>query len=203
MMDHTLRRVKDVVYTPLARQMGKSVHPIPVTLIAGAVGIFSAIAGWQGASLAGLLLWWANRALDGLDGAIARANGTQTDLGGYIDTMMDFTIYSIIPFGLALRAPSLELLAALAFMLVSFYINAGSFLYLSAVLESRSQGAQQRRELTSVTMPGGLIEGAEAILFYSLFFLFTDSLAALYLILGVLVIFTTLQRIVWASRNLR
>lgn len=202
MMDNALRRVKDEVYRPVARQVGKSVSPITITLIAGCVGVFAALAGWQGMYTTGLALWLANRALDGLDGAVARATGTQSDLGGYLDQMIDFAIYTLIPIGLVMHAPSIELLAALALLLGTFYVNAGAFLYLSAILERRNAGATQRNELTSIHMPKGVIEGAEAMLFYSLFFLFPQALGLLFLILSSLVIVTTLQHVIWASRNL-
>lgn len=44
-------------------------------------------------------------------------------------------------------------------MLGAFYINAGAFLYLSAILERCDMGAKQRGELTTIHMPSGLIEG--------------------------------------------
>lgn len=202
MMDDALRRVKDVIYLPVARQVGKSSHPLTITLLAGGIGMLSAVAGWQGFYFLGLCLWLINRLLDGLDGAVARATGTQSDFGGYIDMLVDFAMYTMIPFGLALGQPSLGLFTAMAFLLGTFYVNAGAFLYLSSILEQRRQGAKQRGELTTIAMPKGLIEGTEAIIFYSLFFLFPQSLEFLFVLLGTLVILTSLQHVRWASRNL-
>jgi phosphatidylglycerophosphate synthase len=202
MMDNSLRQVKDGMFSPVVRQIGVNISPLVITLAAGGVGLLAAYTGWQGIYLVGLGLWLANRALDGLDGAVARATGRQSDLGGYADQLVDFVVYAVIPLGLVMRQPSLELLTALAFMLGTFYVNSVSFLYLAAILERRGQGARPRGELTSVTMPRGLIEGAETIVAYSLFFLFPHALALLFLVFGSLVIFTTLQRIVWAYHNL-
>lgn len=203
MMDDALRRVKDVVYQPVAQQVGKSIDPITITLAGGGVGVLAALAGWQGHYTLGLVLWLLNRALDGLDGAVARATGKQSDLGGYIDTLVDFAMYTIIPLGLALSVRDADVLVALAFMLGTFYINAGAFLYLSAILERRSMGAKQRGELTTIHMPHGLIEGGEAIIFYSLFFLLPQALGLLFVILGILVVATTLQHVLWAARHLK
>lgn len=203
MMDDALRRVKDVVYQPVAQQVGKSIDPITITLLAGGVGLGAALAGWQGHYALGLVLWLLNRALDGLDGAVARATGQQSDLGGYIDTLVDFTMYTVIPLGLALSVRDADVLVALAFMLGTFYINAGAFLYLSAIRERRSLGAQQRGELTTIHMPRGLIEGVESIIFFILFFLLPHALGPLFIIMGVLVIVTTLQHVVWAARHLK
>lgn len=202
MIDSKLRQAKELILTPAAHWVGSKVDPNAVTLIAGVVGVFAALAAWQGQLGLGLGLWLLNRTLDGLDGTLARIYRKQSDLGAYADILIDFAVYFVIPFGLALRMPSLELFMALIFMLGAFYVNAASYLYLAALLERRRQGAAARGELTSITMPGGLIEGAEAVVFYSLFFLFHQHLTFLFALLGLLVVVTTLQRWVWAQRHL-
>ncbi len=202
MIDAVLRQAKDVVLTPTARHLGKRLSPMTITLVGAGIGVLAALAGLQGNYALGLGLWLLNRTLDGLDGTFARVSGQQSDLGGYIDTMVDFAMYTIIPLGLALRHPSIDVLIPLAILLGTFYINAAAFLYLSAILERRKLGAKQQGELTSITMPRGLIEGTEAVVFYSLFFLFPNALPVLFLFLGSMVIITTLQHVVWAVRNL-
>ena len=202
MMDHALRKVKDDMYLPIAREVGKSFSPLTITLAAGLVGVGAALAGCQGQFTLGLALWLFNRILDGLDGAVARATGRQSDFGGFLDTLVDFTLYTIIPVGLALRDPQLPILFALIYFLGACYINAGAFLYLSAILERRNLGAKKRGELTSVHMPRGIIEGTEAILFFSAFFLFPNSLVFLFALLATLVLATAARHLVWAARNL-
>lgn len=202
MIDTVLRQAKDVVLTPTARHLSKNMSPMTITLVGAGIGVLAALAGLQGNYALGLGLWLLNRTLDGLDGTFARVSGQQSDLGGYIDTMVDFAMYTIIPIGLALRHPTVDVLIPLVFLLGTFYINAAAFLYLSAILERRKLGAKQQGELTSITMPRGLIEGTEAVVFYSLFFLFPNALTVLFLLLGSLVIITTLQHVVWAVRNL-
>jgi phosphatidylglycerophosphate synthase len=203
MMDHALRKVKDDLFLPVAREVGKSLSPLTITLAAGVVGIGAAVAAWQGAYGLGLALWLFNRVLDGLDGAVARVTGQQSDFGGLLDTLVDFTLYAIIPLGLVLHAPTLEKLLALGVMLTTFYINAGAFLYLSAILERRNQGAKATGELTTIHMPRGIIEGAEAILFYCAFFLFPDALVLLFTLLAALVMATAMRHLVWAALRLR
>ena len=200
MMDVVLRPVKDAMLRPIAQNLGDSISPTTITLIAGGVGVLAALAGWRGEYTLGLILWWTNRFLDGLDGALARESGKQSELGGYIDTLIDFAMYTIIPVGLAMREPSIPLLATLVFLLGTFYVNAAAFLYLSAILIQRKQS--QPDQLTSVAMPRGLVEGTEAIIIFTLFFLFPEVLGVLFTILGVLVIATTFQHIIWAVRNL-
>ena len=38
-----------------------------------------------------------NRILDGFDGMYARKTGRTTEFGGYLDIIVDFTIYGLIP----------------------------------------------------------------------------------------------------------
>ena len=203
MMDGVLRQAKEKFLLPTAQRLGHRVNPTTLTLLAGIAGGLAAVAAWQGNNLLGLGLWWLNRTLDGLDGTVARVSGQQSDWGGYLDIVLDFFVYTVIPFGLILRQPSLEGLIVLAFVFGMFYINAGAYLYLAALLERREQGAQQRGELTSITMPGGVIEGTEAVIFFSLFFLLPEWFIPLLLVLGVLVAVSAIQRLVWAARHLR
>jgi hypothetical protein len=51
-------------------------------------------------------------------------------------------------------------------------------------------------------MPTGLIEGAETIVFYIAFYLFSVYLAPLFWLMAVLVVITAGQRLVWAYRHL-
>ena len=52
-------------------------------------------------------------------------------------------------------------------------------------------------------MPPGLIEGAETIAFYTLFFLLPGQVAWLFGVMALLVFFTAGQRIWWAYRHVR
>lgn len=202
MIDDMMRKTKDVVLEPVVKLIGDNISPMAITLSAGAIGLIAALAGWQGSYTIGLVFWLGNRFLDGLDGAVARARGKQSDFGGYIDTLVDFAMYTIIPFGLVMHDPQMDRLIVLAFLFGTFYINAAAFLYLSAILERRNQGAKQGGELTSITMPRGIIEGTEAIIIFCLFFLLPKHLTLLLGILGILVIATTVQHIIWSMRNL-
>ena len=150
-----------------------------------------------------LALWLINRFLDGLDGELARMCELESDLGGYFDIMADLAVYTLIPLGLAFYVGTPAAWLALAVMLAVFYVNAGSWMYLAALLEKRRQGALARGEVTSITMPAGLIEGAETIVFYCLFLLLPQFIVPLFVLLASLVVLTTLQRLVWAYRYLR
>ena len=88
-------------------------------------------------------------------------------------------------------------------LLGSFYLNTMSWAYLSALLEKRGRGAARSNERTSITMPSGLIEGSETIVCYSLFLAWPARSVPLFWIMAGLVAVNVIQRVVWASRNLR
>ena len=192
--------------------------PNAVTLLSLLLGIVSALLLWYGAVGWAFLLWILNRLTDGIDGAVARLTGRTSDLGGYLDIVADFVVYSALPIAFVMRSgpggigglsgtalqqaifdPPFLVPAALVLLAV-FYVNAASWMYLSAILEKR--GRQREGELTSVTMPEGVIGGAETFGFFTLFFLLPMYLAHLFWIMAILTLFTALQRIVWALRNL-
>jgi len=201
MFDHTLRVYKDDLLRPFAMQL-KRVSPNTITVLAMAVGLAAASAAafqWYGAALG---LWLLNRLLDGLDGMVARAHDRQSDFGGYLDIVLDFVVYAAVPVGLYWGNQTNLNALALAFLLSSFYINAASWLYLSAILEKRSAGSHARGELTAITIPNGLVGGAETILFFCLFLIWPGGLFWLFSAMSAMVLLGVGQRLRWARRNL-
>lgn len=203
MIDKALRAPKETLLTPLVRGPMRRIHPNTVTIAAAVVGLAAAIAAWQGAYLFALGLWALNRVLDGLDGTLARLTGQQSDFGAYLDIILDHLVYIALPLGLALAVGTSVAYLALALLLASFYLNGASWMYLAALLEKRNAGAVARGELTSVTMPTGLVEGAETIVLYTLFLLFPGALVPIFLLMAGLVLITVGQRLIWAVRHLK
>ena len=201
MLDHRLRVYKDVVLRPLAARL-ENISPNQITVLAALVGLAAAGAATIPAYGLALALWLVNRVLDGLDGMVARRCKRQSDFGGYLDIVLDFAVYAAVPIGLYLGAPGYGTGVALIALLGAFYINAVSWLYLSAILEKRQAGAGTRGELTAVTMPSRLIGGTETILFYVAFLIWPGQLWWLFSAMAGLVMVTIGQRLWWASRNL-
>ena len=132
---------------------------------------------------------------------MARMGGLQSDLGGYLDIVVDFVSYAIIPVGLALGVQhSKAAIFSLIFLLCTYYINAASWMYLAAILEKRQLA--QGDKLTTIAMPAGIIGGTETIVFYCAFILFPAYLVWLFSVMGLLIVVTILQRVVWATRHL-
>ena len=201
MRDDVLRETKDRLLAPLAGRAGSRINPNWLSFAAMLVGMTAALAAWQQLYWPGLALWIANRVLDGLDGTIARMHNKQSDFGGYWDLMLDYVVYLAVPIGLVAGAPSPETLWAWGLLVSAYVINLASWSVLAALQEKRR--AESAGRLTSIEMPGGLIEGTETIIFYALFFLLPGYLPFLFVVMAVLVLFTAGQRVWWAARHLR
>lgn len=206
MLDKILRSPKEKVLGSLTHLPLQFIHPTTITSIGLGCGLVAGITISQGWYVWGLSLWVVNRILDGLDGTIARLYNKQSDLGAYLDILADFVVYAVIPLSLALSLDSSidasAVYLSLAFLFACFYINSASWMYLSALLEKRQQGAIAQGELTTITMPGGLIEGTETILFYCLFLLFPHALVIEFVLMGICVLITACQRLIWALKHL-
>ena len=200
MYDHLLRVPKKVIYQPLARALLVSANVLTaVGLILGLAAAACCCFGWWSYALA---FWLANRFFDGLDGEVARATNTQSDLGGYLDILADLIVYAFIPLGIAAYYNSTFTWLALALMLSSFYLNVGSWMYLSSILEKRGQGAESNQEITTVAMPKGLIEGAETVVFFTLFLLLPGCAGTLFALFAILTFLGAFLRVKWAAKTL-
>jgi len=202
MFDHWLRMLKDRLFEPIAPALGRWVHPNAISLLALLAGLAAALLASQGRAAPALAAWLVNRLLDGLDGSVARAAGAQTDFGGYLDLLLDFVVYAAVPVGVVLGYPSEAAWRAGLFLLASFFVNAASWMYLAAILERRNLGAAATGERTTVTMPPGIVAGAETVVFYSLFLLVPAWAPALFWLMGSLVWLNVVLRLAWAWRRI-
>jgi phosphatidylglycerophosphate synthase len=200
--DEFLRALKDRLLAPVAQLLGPKVPPGLVTLCAGCAGLAAAAFLTRRQDGAALGCWITSRILDGLDGALARRYGRTTDLGAYLDILLDFTVYAAIPLGLVAGRPSGPAYLALSLLLATFYVNTASWMYLSALLERRGQGAAMTGEATAITMPAALVAGTETILFFGAFMLWPERAVPLMLLMAALVGIGIAQRVVWAARRL-
>ena len=198
MFDRYLRGIKDRWLAPLARMLGPGISPTTITWVAFGAGLGSAAAVLAGAMAWGLFLWIANRLLDGLDGTHARVHGRESQFGAYLDIVLDFVVYAAIPIAIAARQGTQAMAFAGLLLVASFYVNAASWMYLAAILEQRHEGAAARGEPTAVTMPPGLIGGAETVGFYVAFFLWPAYQAWLFQTMAALVFVNVVLRLNWA-----
>lgn len=198
MLDSRLRTrfvapVADRLARPLAR-LNVSAGAVTATGLAAGVGacVTAALGFWWAA----LALWLANRALDGLDGPLARLVGP-TDLGGYLDLAADLAVYAGFIVAVAVAVPDARL--ACAALLAAYYVNAGAWLSYSALAERKRLAGGDDRSLRFVP---GLAEGGETFLVYVLLCLMPGHAAVIAWAFAALVIASALQRVVLGARTL-
>ncbi len=163
MLDAKLRPLIDPPLNALGRALaGAGVTANALTFTGLALGLAGAAAiafghiGW------GLALILANRLLDGLDGAVARARGP-SDLGGYFDIVADFAFYVSIPLGFGILSPANTLPALV--LVASFVLTGVSFLAF-AVIAGKRGATTEAHGKKSFFYSTGLAEGTETILVF-------------------------------------
>jgi phosphatidylglycerophosphate synthase len=197
MFDSYLRSQKDRIATPIARRL-KFISPNMASVFGALIALASAYFAFRQIYFWGLALWLLSRALDGLDGLLARLHNKQSDFGGYLDIMLDFVAYAAVPLGFGLGAASQNVWLALAVLLSSYYVNSASWMYLAAILEKRAARARDSETTTSIVMPTGLVGAFESIVTYSFFFLLPQYIFWIFIVFSALVFITVIQRLVWA-----
>jgi phosphatidylglycerophosphate synthase len=169
-----------------------------VTLAAFAVGVAAAVAIAFGQLWLGLVLILASRLGDGLDGAVAKVAG-RTDLGGYLDIVLDFAFYGAIPLAFVILDPAQNGVAG-AVLLAAFYANGASFLAYAVMAEKRGIETAARGA-KSLFFTTGLAEATETIAVFVAFCLFPAWFAAIAYAFAAVTAYTTLSRIVLAWRQ--
>lgn len=197
MFDTRARQIIDPPLNSLGQQIASfGVSANLVTLVGLGFGIVAAVMIAFGATYLALIPLLLGRLADGLDGAVARANG-KTDFGGYLDIVCDFLFYGLVPMAFVWMEP--QNAASGAFLLASFYFNGASFLGYAILaekhgLETKAQG------IKSLYYSNGLLEGTETIVFFVLLCLFPSAFPVLAWIFGGLCFVTAILRIWGASR---
>ena len=160
MLDAKLRPLIDPPLNSVGRVLARiGVSANMLTFSGLALGLGGAVAIAQGQLWLGLALIIANRLLDGLDGAVARAT-QPTALGGYFDIVADFAFYVSVPLGFGILA-SANTLPALV-LVASFVLTGVSFLAFAVVAAERGEETQAHGK-KSFFYSTGLAEGGETI----------------------------------------
>lgn len=149
--------------------------------------------GW---ALAAILL---NRFLDGVDGVMARSSGP-TDRGAFLDIVCDFLVYAAVPLGFALANPPQNALPA-AVLLASFIGTAATFLAFAAVAARRGDLSPNYPN-KGVYYLGGLTEGTETILAFSVACLWPQHFAIVAYVFAAACAVTTATRLYFGAKSL-
>ena len=201
MLDRHIRPFIDPPLNKLGQHvalMGLSANM--VTLTGLALGLAAGLAIVFEAFFVAILLILASRLADGLDGAVARARGV-TDFGGYLDITCDYVFYATIPLAFISLDPQAHGVVG-AFLLLSFYVNAGSFLGF-AILAEKKKMRSDARGVKSLYFTGGLLEGTETIVFFLLLCLFPGAFVPLAFGFALLCLITAVARVALAAKVFR
>ena len=212
MYDNYLRHLKDWLGTPFCRTLPSGITPNHITLaafVSGLLAVGTAALRTSQPSRWPLIFWLLNRLLDGADGTLARMRGTATALGGFLDLLGDFIIYSLIPPMLAhgqerRPADAVDPVStkvdwrAVAMLEATFHINNFVLFYISAVVAAKPHG-----ELTNVSMRPALVEGLESGLIFTAMFVWPQHLTLLCWGMSVAVILGVAQRVSFIVPSLR
>ncbi len=187
-------RLRPLIDPPLNRlgaglaRAGLSANALTLTGLA--LGIAGAGAIALGETWLGLVLVLANRLFDGLDGAVARANGP-TALGGYLDIVSDFVLYVSVPLAFGLSSPENTLPALV--LVASFVLTGVSFLAFAAIAAQReiSTEAHGRKAFYYST---GIAEGSETIVAFVMMCIWPQWFGIIAYVFAGLCALTVIQR---------
>jgi phosphatidylglycerophosphate synthase len=184
-LDHGAVRLQAVGCTPTA-----------LTALALLAGLGACVAAATGTWAAALVLWLLNRLLDGLDGPLARRRGA-TELGGLLDFVADFVIYSGFVVGVAIADRGARV--ACVVLLATYLVNNVALLSFSSLIERLRLPIGDER---SLRLPPGLAEGTETIVVYVLFCLLPGASAEIAWAFAAVVAVTAVQRVAQAASAL-
>lgn len=199
MLDGYLKPLLDPWLDRAGRALARSrISANAVTLAGFAIGAAAAAAIVSDAFVLGFLLIAASRICDGLDGAVARAT-TKTDFGGFLDIVLDFAFYGLIPFAFILHDPYENGMAG-GLLLLSFYINGASFLAFAVIAEKHGLSTQARGE-KSLYFTTGLAEASETIAVFLAFCLFPHWFPEIAVGFALVCFYTALSRVMLARAS--
>ncbi len=193
MLDNRIRQIIDPTIDRIANIISRyGVSANAVTYGGFVVGLGAATLIVFKFYILALILILISRLADGLDGAIARING-KTDIGGFLDIVLDFAFYGLIPAAFVLADPENNSIAGIV-LLFSFYINGASFLTFALMAEKRGLDDESRGP-KSILYNVGLAEATETIVTFLLFCLFPTWFSVIAYVFAAVCLYTAVVRV--------
>ena len=193
MLDRYVIKLFKPVIDPVALEIKNRGYSADQVTFAGfGLGLFAALCIVLGFYLFAVLPLLASRALDGLDGAVARA-GVATDRGAFLDIGLDFVFYASIPLAFGMANPDANALAS-ATLLAAFVGTGASFLAYAIIAEKRGLKSTDY-PTKSFYYLGGLAEGTETITCFVAMCVWPQHFAALAYFYAALCLMTTGTRL--------
>ncbi|MDJ0349928.1 CDP-alcohol phosphatidyltransferase family protein [Cryobacterium sp. PH29-G1] len=216
MFDAALRQTLDAPLRAVATALDRPwITPDRLTIAGLVVGLSSAAAAATQLWWWSLALWLLSRLFDGLDGSLARlrreraatgddgTGGTaQSQAGGFLDIIADFTVYGFTVFGVGVGATAGFGAPWWPFVLVllAYYLNGGAFLAFSSIAERTNRQIDDGRSLSFL---GRIAEGTETILVHSLWLIVPFFAWQIALAWALFVGLSAVQRMIAGYRALR
>jgi phosphatidylglycerophosphate synthase len=198
MLDATLRpRLQPGLERAAGVAVARGVGPLTFTLVGLVLGLAASVAAGSALWWVALALWLISRVFDGLDGPVARLGGRSSAFGGWADFTSDMAVYGSFVAGCAIGQPDARV--ACLVLLVTYYVNAGTLLGLSAAAEKARIAAPDDR---TFHFTRGLAEGTETIVVHALMVLVPSFMAPIAWIFSGVVLITIGQRVRLAHRML-
>ena len=169
-----------------------------ITLIGSIFGFFCFFFIIKSNFILAFLFLFLNRLFDGLDGAIARLVG-QTDLGAFYDIISDFIFYCLFP--IAFIFINIDNAYSICFLLLSFVATQSTFL-ASAWLLEKNKIFISKKNTKSFFYIGGITEGFETIICFSLMLLFNNFIDLISYCFGTLCWITFIFRFFYIRKIL-
>ena len=197
MFDRQIQNFTQKPLVAIAKIFLKLIKPNHMTILGFIFGLVMCFLVFFQFYLSALILLILNRLCDGLDGAMARLT-IPTPLGGYLDIVFDFTIYSgfVLAFGLSNSNYTI-----ISMILLFLYIGTGTTFLAKAALQSQLNKFPESSELNndlpkSFYYASGIIEGTETIVYMVLCLLLPNFYIFLSILFGILCLITFISRVI-------
>ena len=197
MFDRQIRNFTQKPLIIIAKLFLKFLKPNQMTILGFILGFFMCILIFFQFYFAALALLILNRFCDGLDGTMARLT-IPTPLGGYLDIVSDFTIYSgfVLAFGFSNSSYT-----TLSMILLFLYIGTGTTFLAKAAIQTQLDKISETNDAVkglpkSFHYTSGLVEGTETIIFMILCLLFPNFFILISIIFGILCFITFISRVI-------
>ena len=197
---HLVPRLRPVLARAASALHARGIGADAVTVAGFVIGLAAVAAVASDATMLALVLLLIGRAADGLDGELARIDGS-TDAGAFLDIVLDFIFYALFPVGFAILDPASNALPA-AVLVASFVGTGASFLAFAG--QADRHGVERVQfEYKGLTYIDGLAEGTETIAAFALMCLLPQSFAVIAWVFAAICVVTAANRVVSGYRTLQ
>ena len=185
MIDTKLRKNVQPVFDNMAKLLIKlRLSPNKITVIAFVIGIFTAIFIGLKWTLPALIALWFSGLLDVLDGSVARLTGQSSEVGAYMDLILDRMVEAGVILGLYHAYPDHTWMYLLFFVAVLF--NFTTFIVAGALFKNESK--------KSMHYDVGIAERTETFIVFTLLILLPKYIFVILLCFNIIIFITGMIR---------